>query len=347
MTHGTEADNMTFRGYCISQEANTMRLYVARREGLYLLTPPTGSETEVKEAKRITTGEFIYGVGYDYGDRKLFWTDRLSHSAFAADLLENGEVEHINKLDLKSLIYPRNLAVDWLSNNLYIVESGSRRIDVSNYEGDKRTVLIADGLTLPLDIALDPVRGDMFFSNQFKLEACSMDGTRRRTLLETHTHQVSGVVVDIPAKRVYWVDPKVDRVESIDYDGNDRQIVATGMNNVPHPFGVTLFDQYLYWTDWTRLGVARIEKFGSPTKVIWTNKENNVFPMGIQAYHPMAQPGPQHSECFQQTIVNPCANADCQGMCIIGKDAGGFGVGFRCLSNRPEAGRRKTLCSLN
>lgn len=97
-------------------------------------------------------------------------------------------------MDLKSLIYPRNLAVDWLSNNLYIVESGSRRIDVSNYEGDKRTVLLADGLTLPLDIALDPIRGDMFFSNQFKLEACSMDGTRRRTLLETHTHQVSGVV---------------------------------------------------------------------------------------------------------------------------------------------------------
>lgn len=72
---------------------------------------------------------------------------------------ENGEAEHIKKLDLKSLIYPRNLAVDWLSNTLYIVESGSRRIDVSNYEGDKRTVLLADGLTLPLDIALDPIRG--------------------------------------------------------------------------------------------------------------------------------------------------------------------------------------------
>lgn len=64
-----------------------MRLYVARREGLYLLTPPTNAEDEIKEAKKVTTGEFIYGVGYDYGDRKLFWTDRLSHSAFVADLL--------------------------------------------------------------------------------------------------------------------------------------------------------------------------------------------------------------------------------------------------------------------
>lgn len=63
------------------------------------------------------------------------------------------------KLDLKNLIYPRNLAVDWITNTLYIVESGSRRIDISTYDAERRTVLLADGLTLPLDIALDPLRG--------------------------------------------------------------------------------------------------------------------------------------------------------------------------------------------
>ncbi|PIO68005.1 Low-density lipoprotein receptor repeat class B [Teladorsagia circumcincta] len=152
----------------------------------------------------------------------------------------------------------------------------------------------------------------MFFTNQFKIEGAAMDGSRRRTLINTHTHQVSGIVVDIPARRVYWVDPKVDRVESIDYQGNDRRIVAQGMNNVPHPFGLALFDQYLYWTDWTRLGVVKIEKFGSPSEIIWTNKENNVFPMGISAYHPMAQPGfqlivrgnPAHITNFPATYRN-------------------------------------------
>uniref|UniRef100_A0A1I7WFR2 Low-density lipoprotein receptor-related protein 6 n=1 Tax=Heterorhabditis bacteriophora TaxID=37862 RepID=A0A1I7WFR2_HETBA len=109
----------------------------------------------------------------------------------------------------------------------------------------------------------------MFFTNQFKLEGAAMDGTRRRVLINTHTHQVSGIVVDISAKRVYWVDPKVDRLESIDYQGNDRRVVAQGMNNVPHPFGLALFDQYLYWTDWTRLGVVKIEKFGSNPELIW------------------------------------------------------------------------------
>uniref|UniRef100_A0AC35G4G5 EGF-like domain-containing protein n=1 Tax=Panagrolaimus sp. PS1159 TaxID=55785 RepID=A0AC35G4G5_9BILA len=326
MIHGPQSDNNTIRGYCVSKDTETMRLFVARREGLYLLNPFSTEEVP----KKIASGEFIYGVGFDYGDRKLFWTDRLAHAAFTADIKDNGEIEHIRKLDLKSLIYPRNLAVDWITNNLYIVESGSRRIDISTYNGERRTVLLADGLTLPLDIALDPLHGDMFFSNQFKLEAAAMDGTRRRVLVDTHTHQVSGVTVDIPSKRVYWVDPKVDRVETVDYDGNDRRTVASGMISVPHPFGLTIFDQYLYWTDWTRLGVVKVEKFGSESQVVWSNKEGAVFPMGIAAYHPMSQPGPQHSECFQKTIDNPCANADCQGMCLLGKDIGGFGVGYRC-----------------
>ncbi|KAM3721677.1 Low-density lipoprotein receptor-related protein [Dirofilaria immitis] len=327
MMHGPGSDNHTLRGYCLSQNADAMRLYVARREGLYRINPNNPNE----EAEKLVSGEFIYGIGFDFGDKKIFWTDRLSHSAFSADIDDNGDIKNIKKLDLKNLIFPRNLAVDWITNHLYIVESGSRRIDISTFGGERRTVLIADGLMLPLDIALDPIRGEMFFSNQFKLEGAAMDGTQRRTLIDTHTHQVSGVVVDIAAKRVYWVDPKVDRVESIDYNGNDRRIVVQGMNNVPHPFGLTIFDQYLYWTDWTRLGIMRVEKFGSSTDIIWTKKENNVFPMGIVAYHPMTQLGPQESECLGLKIDNPCIEANCQGMCILSKDADSLDVGYRCI----------------
>lgn len=326
MAHGPGKDNLTMRGYCVSNHADKMKLLIARREGLYKMDPKDSNAAP----KKLASGEFIYGIDFDYGDRKVFWTDRLAHATFSADIDEEGDISHIKKLGLKSLVYPRALAVDWITNTLYIIESGSRRIDVSSFDGDKRTVLISDGLTLPLDIALDPLRGEMFFSNQLNLEAAAMDGSNRRVLIKSHTHQVSGVVVDIPAKRVYWVDPKVDRLESVDYQGNDRRVIAQGMNEVPHPFGLALFDQNLYWTDWTRLGVVQIEKFGSQNKIIWSNTENNVFPMGIAAYHKMAQPGPGESECLAQNIENPCSNADCEGMCILSKDAGGFGVGYKC-----------------
>ncbi|CAJ0930175.1 unnamed protein product, partial [Mesorhabditis belari] len=329
MMHGPGKDNQTLRGYCISKDAEKLKLFVARREGLYRINPNGPNDDAVK----VADGEFIYSVDFDYSDRKIFWTDRLTHAAYSATIDDKGEVSQISKLGLKSLLFPRSLAVDWITNKLYIIESGSRRIDVTDYEGMSRTVLLADGLTLPLDLALDPLRGEMFFTNQFNIEGCAMDGSRRRVLVSTHTHQVSGIVVDIPAKRVYWVDPKVDRVESIDYMGNDRRVVAQGMTNVPHPFGLALFDQYLYWSDWTRLGVVKVEKFGSPTEMIWTKKENNVFPMGVSAYHEMAQPGPGQAACLGMKIENPCHAADCEQICLLSKDASGFGVGYKCACN--------------
>lgn len=53
--------------------------------------------------------------------------------------------------------------------------------------------------------------------------------------------------------------------------------------------------------------------------------------MGIVAYHPMTQVGPQESDCLGLKIDNPCVEVDCQGMCILSKDVGGLGVGYRCV----------------
>ena len=71
-------------------------------------------------AIKIASGEFIYGVDFDFEESKIFWTDRLAHALFRADITVSGEIEHIKKLDLKSLIYPRNLAVDWITNNVHL-----------------------------------------------------------------------------------------------------------------------------------------------------------------------------------------------------------------------------------
>lgn len=39
MMHGPSTDNLTLRGYCVSRDAETMRLFIARREGLYRYRP--------------------------------------------------------------------------------------------------------------------------------------------------------------------------------------------------------------------------------------------------------------------------------------------------------------------
>lgn len=54
---------------------------------------------------------------------------------------------------------PENLAVDWVNNKLYVVESSVNRIDMVNLDGTNRVTLIAENLGNPRGIALDPTVG--------------------------------------------------------------------------------------------------------------------------------------------------------------------------------------------
>jgi len=62
------------------------------------------------------------------------------------------------------------------------------------------------------------------------------------------------------------------------------------MLTVPHAFGLAIFDDTVYWTDWTRLGVLSIQKFGEErSNVVWVNNQSSVYPMAVKAFHKYAQ----------------------------------------------------------
>ncbi|CDW53518.1 Low-density lipoprotein receptor-related protein [Trichuris trichiura] len=316
------------RGYCLSRDHSSMRLLVARREGLYAINPFADVEAE-----RLVGGKFIYGVDFDYESKKVFWVEREANQIYDGTLNDEGILINHRKLPIHNLIQPRNVAVDWITKKLYLVESKSKRIDVCDFNGKYRTVILMDDMVLPVDVALDPLRGIMFFTNEKKLERCGMDGDNRVVLVSNHTFQITSVVVDLIGERVYWCDPKIDLIETIKYDGSDRHIVTQGMLNAPHPFGLAVFDEYIYWTDWTRVGVMKVEKFGSDkTSTVWRKSVDHAFPMGIAAFHPMVQPGPNDSKCLKnRQIKNPCAinNGGCQHLCIL--TPGDYqNIGYRC-----------------
>ena len=54
---------------------------------------------------------------------------------------------------------PEDLAVDWVNNKLYVVESSVSRIDVADFDGQNRLTLITENLGKPRGIALDPTVG--------------------------------------------------------------------------------------------------------------------------------------------------------------------------------------------
>lgn len=51
------------------------------------------------------------------------------------------------------------IAVDWVAENLYWVESSLDQIEVAKVDGTKRTTLVAGNMTSPRAIVLDPRNG--------------------------------------------------------------------------------------------------------------------------------------------------------------------------------------------
>ncbi len=102
-----------------------------------------------------------------------------------------------------------------------------------------------------------------------KIETASMDGTMRTVLHSNGLVWPNGITLDYTTGRVYWVDAALDRIEYSLYNGNQRTVLLSGLS---HPFGITLNDNIVYWTDWqhnsvfsthklTSLGVATVRDF--------------------------------------------------------------------------------------
>lgn len=156
---------------------------------------------------------------------------------------------------------PVAVAVDWISSNLYVVDSLGQKIDIFDLEGDYHAIVMSSNLTAPTDIALDPKVGLMFITDNNRILRAHMDGSLVKTLVTDAVYKASGVAVDLVAKRIYWSDILLDYIETVDYNGQNRFNIVRGPANVPAPNRITVFERGVYWTDNTKQGVLSVDKY--------------------------------------------------------------------------------------
>ena len=81
-----------------------------------------------------------------------------------------------------------------------------------------------------------------------KIERASMDGTSRSVLHRTNLVWPNALTLDYPTQTLYWMDASLDKLESSSVDGSNRRLLSTTL--IHHPFGITIYQGVLYWTDW-------------------------------------------------------------------------------------------------
>ena len=112
-----------------------------------------------------------------------------------------------------------------------------------------------------------------------------------------------GLTLDMDSHRIFWVDSQLHRIESADLDGKYRNIL---IKDIAQPFGLTLIDQHIFWSDTQNKAVERANKVtGADHETICDNIDN------ITEIKAAA-----HS---RQVGTNPCAllNGACSHLCLF------------------------------
>ncbi|XP_021351873.1 prolow-density lipoprotein receptor-related protein 1-like isoform X3 [Mizuhopecten yessoensis] len=257
-------------------------------------------------------------LDFYYAGNAIFWTDVVDDKIFRGTMLGNSTfgLTNIEPIIDVGLATTEGLAIDWIGQNIYWVESNLDQIEVAKLDGSYRTTFIAGGMVSPRAIVLDPRKGSLFWtdwdSDNPRIETCSMSGQERKVIFNIQSIMgagwPNGLTIDYDFNRLYWIDARSDSIHTIKYDGSDHRLILKGHEKMRHPFALTLFGNYVYWTDWSSSALLRANKFnGSDVTVIQKTVSQ---PFDLQVYHPMRQP----------MVKNPCGdnNGNCSHLCLIG-----------------------------
>lgn len=94
---------------------------------------------------------------------QIFWTDVVDDRIYKGSL-NGGSLINIEIVIQTGLATAEGLAVDWIGENLYWVESNLDQIEVAKLNGSFRKTLISGEMFSPRSIALDPSLGFLFWT---------------------------------------------------------------------------------------------------------------------------------------------------------------------------------------
>ncbi|KAK3726302.1 hypothetical protein QZH41_012731, partial [Actinostola sp. cb2023] len=256
----------------------------------------------------VTGRKGAVGLDFDLKSNMVFWTDPKAKKIYRAKLDRTGSVEDI----VNDVKVPDAIAVDWIGRKIYWTDGDLNLIELAELDGSNRMTLYSSGLDEPRAIAVNPFKGYVYWSDWGYnpcIEQGAMDGSKsaRRILVNTNLGWVNGMTIDYTIDRLYWVDARLKKIESLRLDGSDRRVIASILNE--HPFSVTVFENTLYYSDWNRneRAIRKVNKFtgedkGIVKRLLWAH-------MDVKAVHPNRQPNG----------TNFCAigNGGCSHLCLL------------------------------
>jgi low density lipoprotein receptor-related protein 5/6 len=244
-------------------------------------------------------------LDFDINDNRIYWADTTLKSINRA-FMNGSQLEHIVEFGLE---YPEGMAVDWVAHNIYWADTGTSRIEMTRLDGSSRKVLIWKNIENPRAIALDPPKGHIYWTdwgNKPKIERSALDGSHRVELIQD-VGRANGLTIDYIERRLYWTNLDTNLIESSDMLGQDRHQII--QDDLPHPCGLTQYQDYIYWADWVTRSIERANKTNGLNRTRIQGSLQHI--MDILIFHASRQSG--WNDCGHK-------NGGCSHICIARSD---------------------------
>ncbi|VDP05019.1 unnamed protein product [Soboliphyme baturini] len=250
----------------------------------------------------------VVAVDYDLSEERVYWSDVTVTDSKIGRVFINGSGYQV--LHSHGIRNPDGIALDWIARNLYWCDKGFDTIEVSKLDGSSRRVLLK-GLPLeePRAIVLDP-------NPDARME---MDGSNARIIYSRSVRWPNALTLDFVIRRIFWGDAGEDYIGMSNYEGKEVRIVRS--EGIHHIFSLTVFESFLYWTDWEASRVERGHKYHGTNHSIIIRRMSH-RPMGIRVMHPLLQPS-----LSVNAAHNPCLTSRCSNLCLLSSSSK---RGFTC-----------------
>ncbi|XP_076463392.1 nidogen-1-like [Babylonia areolata] len=297
--------NHNYRGdgrRCTVIEMEGERLLYARGSKVFIMStsPQPGDFGQQVDYR---AGQLAVAVDMDCVHGEVYWTDAAE--GFIRKAAMNGTN---SQLVLTGLGSPEGLAIDPVSRVMYYTDSKLDEVGAALLDGSYRKTLFNTDMVNPRAIVLDSSRGKLYWTdwnrNRPQIETSNMDGSERRVLVSDDLRLPNGLAFDHFSQQLCWADAGTKRLECMRSDGLGRRIVSTAPS---HPFGLTMLNSILYWTDWERKHISGVSQTGGEVSTITPAIGGNGRLYGIKALK---------DQCPRGT--NSCAfnNGGCAFLCL-------------------------------
>ncbi|XP_026528639.1 low-density lipoprotein receptor-related protein 2-like [Notechis scutatus] len=253
---------------------------------------------------RVDPDIIIFSIDYDFVSQTVFWMNLNAESIKWIDMKTK------EKGTLIKGIKSDSIAVDWLGRNLYWTDGTSGQILATwlniTWKGNPVYTVVLENLEQPRSLALHPLDGFIYWCEigvESKIKKAGMDGSNKEVLIDDGIGWPTSIAIDFLSWRIFWSDDKIHSIGSAFLDGSDMKIFQ--LAEIHSPFSVSIFEDYIYWSDMQTRIVQMIDKRTAKNRRVLLKSHGQ--PYGLKVMHEVLQPG----------APNPCVEVGCSYLCLL------------------------------